>query len=79
MRTKTGWFDESCFQEWFANIALPYLKSLDGPRAMIGDNLSSHLSDDVIKACRKHDIRFICLPPNSTHITQPLDRAVFAR
>ena len=76
-RTMTGWFDEFCFQDWFVTIALPYLKNLDGTKALIGDNLSSHLSDTVIRECGRNNIRFICLPPNSTHLTQPLDRAVF--
>lgn len=25
-RSLTGWFDETCFQDWFSKIALPYLK-----------------------------------------------------
>lgn len=77
-RTKSGWMDEFCFQEWFKTIALPYFKKLDGPKAMIGDNLSSHLSGEVIGLCKKNGIKFICLPPNTTHLTQPLDKAVFA-
>ena len=77
-RTKSGWMDEFCFQEWFKTIAIPYFKKLDGPKAMIGDNLSSHLSGEVIGLCKKNNIKFICLPPNTTHLTQPLDKAVFA-
>ena len=42
------------------------------------DNLTSHLSVDIIEACEQNDIRFIFLPPNSTHLTQPLDIAFFA-
>lgn len=30
-------------------------------KVMIGDNLSSHLSDRVMSACREHNIRFILL------------------
>jgi hypothetical protein len=41
------------------------------------DNLSSHLSLKIMEQCREH-IRLIFLPPNSTHLTQPLDVAVFA-
>ena len=37
--------------------------------------MSSHISEKVIKACKANNIRFICLPPNSTHLTQPLDVA----
>ena len=31
----------------------------------------------VIQKCMVHDIFFICLPPNATHLCQPLDAAVF--
>lgn len=75
--TKSGWIDQKTFDEWFSTIALPYLKRQDPPRALIGDNLSSHLSAHVIAECKNNDIRFIFLPKNSTHIAQPLDVAYF--
>lgn len=75
--TKSGWIDSKTFEEWFSAIALPYLKKSEPPRVLIGDNLSSHLSAFVIGECQKFDIRFICLPKNSTHICQPLDVAFF--
>lgn len=75
--TKSGWIDSNTFEEWFTKIALPYLKHQEPPRALIGDNLSSHLSDFVIGECEKFNIRFIFLPKNSTHICQPLDVSFF--
>lgn len=45
---------------------------------LIGDNLSSHFSNDVLAACEKYDIAFICLPSNATHLMQPLDVAFYA-
>ena len=47
-------------------------------KVLIGDNLSSQLSEAVIKACSKHNIVFVCLYPNTTHLLQPLDVAWFA-
>lgn len=77
-RNQSGWFDLTMFQDWFLNILLPYFRRLpDGPKVMIGDNLSSHLSPLVIRQCQLHNIKFILLPPNSTHICQPLDVAFF--
>ena len=61
----------------FFSIALPQLKKLIGPKALMGDNLSSHMSVKVIAACKQNDIRFICLPPNATDFLQPLDVAFF--
>lgn len=46
-------------------------------KCLIGDNLSSHLSLDVIKLCHEENITFVFLPANSTHLTQPLDVAFF--
>jgi len=56
---------------------LPRLKKLDGKKIVIGDNLSSHINVAVLEACTKFNIAFIALPPNSTHLTQPLDVAYF--
>lgn len=79
-RSKSGWFEGNIFEDWFEAIALPYLKSLgDGPKAIIGDNLASHISANIVKLCTENNIRFILLPPNSTHLCQPLDLAFLAR
>lgn len=56
---------------------LPILKNKAGPKVLLGDNLSSHINNRVLEKCEEHDIRFIFLPPNSTHLTQPLDVAFF--
>ena len=44
---------------------------------LIGDNLGAHLSPAVMKLCREHNVRFLFLPDNSTHLLQPLDVCVF--
>lgn len=77
-RTKSGWFDSHCFEDWVRTVAIPYLKKLNGKKVLIGDNLSSHLSMESIRLCLKHDIHFIFLPSNSTHLTQVLDVTFFA-
>lgn len=76
-RTKSGWFDASTFLEWFTTIVVPWAKKLDGPKVIIGDNLSSHVNIDVVELCEKHNVRFVLLPPNSTQLSQPLDVAFF--
>ena len=43
---------------------------------MVGDNLSSHFSSEVLDLCKK-EISFVCLEPNSTHLSQPLDVAFY--
>ena len=76
-RSKSGWFDNVCFDYWFLTIMLPYFRKKEGKKVLIGDNLSSHFNDSVIQACQEHNISFVCLPPNSTHMCQPLDVAFF--
>ena len=77
-RTRSGWFDEVTFDDWFFSLVLPKLRKQDGKKVLIGDNLSSHLSNCVIEACNNHNIAFVCLFPNGTHLLQPLDVAYFA-
>jgi hypothetical protein len=76
-RTKSGWFDLETFTDWFLTTALPQLKKKPGRKVMIGDNLSSHLSPVVISQCEANNIRFCFLPPNATHLCQPLDVSFF--
>jgi hypothetical protein len=76
-RSPSGWFNGETFEDWFATIVLPRLKKQSGQKVLIGDNLSSHLSEKVIHQCQNHNIKFICLPPHSTHLTQPLDVTYF--
>jgi hypothetical protein len=66
------------FESWFHEQFLPRVRDLPGKKLLIGDNLSSHLSVEVINTCRKENIAFVCLPPNSTDKMQPLDVGFFA-
>lgn len=76
--SKNGWFDAACFKDWFEFHFLPAIRQLSGPVVLIGDNLSSHISKTVLELSHAQNVRFVCLPPNSTHLTQPLDVAFFA-
>lgn len=46
-------------------------------KVLIGDNLSCHSSEEVLKLGEKENIKFVCFPPNSTHVAQPLDVSFF--
>ena len=65
------------FESWFNQILLYYAKMLEGLKVIIGDNLSSRLSLNVIKQFQEYDILFVLLPLNSTHLCQPIDVAFF--
>ena len=35
---------------------------------ILGDNLASHFSEEVLTKCKDFNITFVCLPSNSTHM-----------
>ena len=76
--TSGGWFDSRTFETSFINLFSPSISCRSGPVAVIGDNLPSHFSVKVVEESAKHIIRFITMPPNATHLRQPLDVAVFS-
>lgn len=69
--------DSVTFEDWFIRHLLPILKKKAGKKVVLGDNLASHINQKVLEKCHEHNISFICLPANSTHILQPLDVAYF--
>lgn len=76
-RSKSGWFDGTCFEDWFDTVIIPYFRNKPGRKVIIGDNLSSHFSQKILESCEKYNISFVCLPPKATHIMQPLDVAFY--
>ncbi|CAB3262426.1 unnamed protein product [Arctia plantaginis] len=47
-----------------------------GKCLLIFDGASSHLDYKIVDAAEKHDIVLYCLPSNTTHELQPLDKSV---
>lgn len=76
-RTLSGWIDSPTFRDWFETSFLPHAKRLPGKKILVGDNLSSHFDPVVLKLCQENEIEFVCLVPNSSHLTQPLDVGFF--
>jgi hypothetical protein len=78
-RSPSGWFSSEIFHDWFTSIAVPYFRRVlaPGPKVLIGDNLASHISFAIMKEAMSAEINFVFLPPNSTHLCQPLDFSVF--
>lgn len=64
-RTSRGWFDELTFTDWFKSTFLPFAKQLEGRKLLPGDNLTSHISMEVIKLFEENNsVRFCVLPPS---------------
>jgi hypothetical protein len=62
---------------WVKKIFLPHVRRQPGRKLLIGDNLASHISMEVIRLCKENNILFLCLPPNSTDKMQPFDVGIF--
>ena len=75
--TTSRWFDSVTFEKWFFKISLPNACALNGPVALIGNNLGLDFSKAMVDACLQNNIMFIMLVPNLMHLTQPLDTPVF--
>ena len=71
-RSVSGWFDEGLFESWFNDVLLPRMKKQDGSKVMIGDNLSSHISEAVIRKCAKYHIKYRCNPPSESKVNHRL-------
>ena len=56
---------------------MPWAAKQSGKKVVIGHNLSSHFSSDVLKLCEQLNISFAFLVPNCTHLSQPLDVAFY--
>ena len=68
------------FYEYFANVFNPYLeeKQIKKPVIVFLDGHVSHMSYQLSLFCKENQIILCCLPPNATHILQPLDVSLFA-
>ena len=71
-----GWIDRKLFCDWVFEHFLAYAPPAR-PILLLLDGHSSHYCPEVIKACAE-EVIILALPPNTTHIIQPLDRGCFS-
>ena len=72
----SGWMDMELFDMWFQNHFLRYAPSAR-PILLLLDGHSSHYCPDTIRLAAWEKIILFALPPNTTHLSQPLDRGCF--
>ena len=75
--SKKGWIDYELFDVWFNNHFLHYAPTAR-PILLMLDGHSSHYCPDTIQLAAKHQVILFALPPNTTHISQPLDKGCFS-
>ena len=72
-----GWIDRELFNLWFNHHFLAYAPPAR-PLLLLLDGHSSHYSPDVVDKAASEGVVMFCLPPHSSHLTQPLDRVCFS-
>ena len=71
-----GWMDQELFYFWFTKHFLRYVPSTR-PLLLLLDGHSSHYCPSTIHFAAKEKVIIFTLSPNTTHLTQPLDKGVF--
>lgn len=71
-----GWMDMSLFEKWFKKHFLRYAPSIR-PLLLLLDGHSSHYSPTALRMAAEENVILFALPPNTTHLSQPLDKGVF--
>ena len=75
--SQSGWMNQELFQSWFSKHFLQYIPPRR-PIILLLDGHASHYCPETICLAAKNKVILFALPPNTTHLTQPLDRACFA-
>ena len=65
------------FELWFLHHFLPHAPAAR-PLLLLLDGHSSHYNPAVIRKAAQEKVILFCLPPHSSHETQPLDKGPFA-
>lgn len=72
--TEKGSMTTETFISWLNHFAK--YKS-DGDVLLVFDGAASHLSPVIVEEAEKHNVILFCLPSNTTHELQPMDKSVF--
>jgi hypothetical protein len=77
----TGWSNNFLYLQWLTLVFHPQTAHLvtnkHPTRLLIVDGHTSHIEAEPMLFCRQNNIQLLCLPPHTSHVTQPLDVGVF--
>ena len=71
-----GWVDSELFRGWLSEHFHSHAVS-DRPVLLLLDGHSSHYQPELISYAKQYEVILFCLPPHTTHESQPLDASVF--
>ena len=72
-----GWINTDLFEGWFMEHFIENAVSAR-PLFLLLDGHSTHYQPQVIRFAMEHNCIMLCLPPHTTHESQPLDVGVFS-
>jgi len=72
----TGWADAELFEGWLVKHLLKHAVA-GRPLLLVLDGHSTHYQPETIKYAHDNGVIMMCLPPHTTHESQPLDASVF--
>lgn len=77
--SESGWINGEVFFEYFENIFYKWVQNqnIAFPIIVFIDGHKSHMAYHLSEFCSKNKVVLVSLPPNCTHVIQPLDVAVF--
>jgi hypothetical protein len=76
--TENGWTNNETGLEWLQHFEKHTAGRTKGThRLLVIDGHASHQSVEFQDFCTAHNIITVCLPPHSSHLTQPLDVGIF--
>ena len=73
----TAYINEEIFNDWFINWISVIREQSSSRMLLIIDNCTSHIRPSTIELAKLHKVELLALPPNLTHILQPLDVCMF--
>ncbi|XP_019851186.1 PREDICTED: uncharacterized protein LOC109581489 isoform X6 [Amphimedon queenslandica] len=74
--SENGWMTKDLFYYWFREHFLLYAPQVR-PLLLLMDGHATHYSPETIRLAASHKVIIFVLPPNTTHITQALDKGCF--
>lgn len=75
--SSSGWMDQELFSDWFSHHFLAYAPSAR-PLLLLMDGHSTHYCPRMIARAAEEKVLLFTLPPNTTHLCQPLDKSGFS-
>ena len=76
-KSHNGWINSELFFGWVSKFFSKMI-GVERPVVLLLDGHTSHINLEVSKFCKEAGILLYCLPPHSSHITQPLDVGFFS-